>query len=95
MTNASVTSVDVSYADAEPQKITVRTKRRSGEFLYYTEYEYRMNGSTASLVRIEPDGEAYLVEDNAGTREAARQAVAELPFVQAVEFVFAEGGYDD
>jgi hypothetical protein len=46
-----------------------------------------MEGSTAVLSRIEPDGEYYMVGKNEGTREVAEETVGELPFVQGVVMI--------
>jgi len=87
MTDAETTNVEVTYREAEPQRIQVKTRRRGGEFTYYTTYTFTMEGATAVLVGIEPDGDSYSVKDNAGTRNAARESVANLPFVQGVVMI--------
>jgi hypothetical protein len=87
MTDAETTNVEVTYREAEPQRIQVKTRRRGGEFTYYTTYTFTMEGTTAVLVGIEPDGDSYSVQANAGTRDAARESVQNLPFVQGVVMI--------
>jgi len=87
MTDAETTNVEVQYREAEPQRIQVETRRRGGEFTYYTTYTFTMEGTTAVLVGIEPDGDSYSVQANAGTRDAARESVSNLPFVQGVVMI--------
>jgi hypothetical protein len=87
MTEAETTNVEVTYRDAEPQRIQVETRRRGGEFTYYTTYTFIMEGTTAELVGIEPDGDSYSVKSNVCTRDAARESVSNLPFVQGVVMI--------
>jgi hypothetical protein len=87
MTDAETTNVEVQYREAEPQRIQVETRRRGGEFTYYTTYTFRMEGTTAELVGIEPDGDSYSVKDNVCTRDAAKETVENLPFVQGVVMI--------
>jgi len=87
MTDAETTNVEVTYRDAEPQRIQVETRRRGGEFTYYTTYTFTMEGTTAELVGIEPDGDSYAVKANVCTRDAARESVSNLPFVQGVVMI--------
>jgi len=87
MTDAGTTNVEVTYREAEPQRIQVKTRRRGGEFTYYTTYTFTMEGTTAVLVGIEPDGDSYSVQGNVGTRDAARDSVQNLPFVQGVVMI--------
>ena len=88
MTDAETTNVEVTYHEAEPQRIQVETRRRGGEFTYYTTYTFTMEGATADLVGIDPeDGDGYAVKANECTRDAARESVANLPFVQGVVMI--------
>ena len=87
MTDAETTNVEVQYQEAEPQRMQVETRRRGGEFTYYTTYTFTMEGTTAELVGIEPDGDSYSVKANECTRDAARESVANLPFVQGVVMI--------
>jgi len=87
MTDAETTNVEVQYQEAEPQRVQVETRRRGGEFTYYTTYTFTMEGTTAVLAGIEPDGDSYSVQGNAGTRDAAKESVANLPFVQGVVMI--------
>jgi len=87
MTDAETTNVEVQYREAEPQRVQVETRRRGGEFTYYTTYTFTMEGATAVLVGIEPDGDSYSVQGNACTRDAARESVSRLPFVQGVVMI--------
>jgi len=87
MTDAETTNVEVQYQEAEPQRMQVETRRRGGEFTYYTTYTFTMEGTTAALVGIEPDGDSYSVKANECTRDAARESVANLPFVQGVVMI--------
>ena len=87
MTDAETTNVEVQYREAEAQRIQVETRRRGGEFTYYTTYTFTMEGTTAELVGIESDGDSYSVKANECTRDAARESVANLPFVQGVVMI--------
>ena len=87
MTNAKTTNVEVTYREAEPRKMEVKTRWRDGDYTYYTTYKFRMTGSTAELTAIVPDGDQYNVLSNAETREAAAETVANLPFVQGVVMI--------
>jgi hypothetical protein len=88
MTDAETTNVEVQYREAEPQRIQVETQRSSGGFPYFTTYTFEMVGSTAELTSIElKDGDSYPVKANEGTRDAARESVANLPFVQGVVMI--------
>ena len=84
MTDAETTTVTVTRRDNEAKKVEVDTRRRSSEYTYYTTYTFNMDGSTAVLGTIEPDGEKFNVQGNADTARLARNAVCDLPFVQAV-----------
>jgi len=77
-------TVNVEYRDAEPKSVTVRTQRRGSQYTHHPEYTFGMDGSTAVLRSIDADGDSYPVQSNAGTRAAARDAAADLPFVQGV-----------
>ena len=87
MTNAKTTNVEVTYREAEPRKMEVKTRWRDGDYTYYTTYKFRMTGSTAELTAIVPDGDQYNVPSNADTREVAAETVENLPFVQGVVMV--------
>jgi hypothetical protein len=87
MTDAETTNVEVTYREAEPQKMEVETRRREGDFAYYTTYKFNMTGSIAELTAIVPDGEQYNVLSNAETRAAAKETVENLPFVQGVVMI--------
>jgi len=87
MTDAETTNVEVTYREAEPTRIQVKTRRRGGEFTYYTTYKFEMVGSTAELTSIKSDGDSYPVKANECTRDAARESVSNLPFVQGVVMI--------
>ena len=87
MTDAETTNVEVQYREAEPQKMEVKTRRREGDFTYYTTYKFNMTGSTANFTAIVPDGDQYNVLSNAETRKAAKETVENLPFVQGVVMI--------
>ena len=87
MTNAKTTNVEVTYREAEPRKMEVKTRWRDGDYTYYTTYKFRMTGSTAELTAIVPDGDQYNVLSNADTREVAAETVENLPFVQGVVMI--------
>ena len=78
---------NVRYRDGEPEQIDVKTQRWEKDYQYQTTYRFRMEGSTAVLTRIEPDGDYYMVGKNEGTREVAEATVANLPFVQGVVMI--------
>ena len=84
MSDPDVSDVTVKYRDAEPERVTVETSRWSSDYCYRQEYAFKMEGSSAVLAAVEGDGDSYPVRANAGTRAAARDAVADLPFVQGV-----------
>ena len=85
MSDAEATTVTVTRRDNDPKKVEVDTRRRGSEYTYYTTYTFNMDGATAVLSMIEPDGEQFNVQGNADTARLARNAVCDLPFVQAVE----------
>jgi ribosomal protein L25 (general stress protein Ctc) len=86
MTDAETTNVEVTYREAEPQKIAVETVRDK-EFSYRVVYVFEMVGSTAELMTIKSDGDSYPVKANECTRDAARESVSNLPFVQGVVMI--------
>ena len=84
MTDADVCDVTVTYRENKAQKLTVKTARYKGGYAYHDEFKFTMDGSTAVLKRIEPDGEEFMVQANSDTARLARNAVCDLPFVQGV-----------
>jgi len=50
-----------------------------------------MDGSTAVLTHINPEDAGYQVRLADDERDAVREAVADLPFVQAVVMVGGDG----
>ena len=82
--DADAHGVEVSYRDAEPQTVTVTGRYPDGEYRRVDGYTFRMNGSTAVLKTIDADG-TYSVQQAKPARDAVREAVADLPFVQAVQ----------
>ena len=87
MTNAKTTNVEVTYREAEPRKMEVKTRWRDGNLTHHTTYKFQMTGSTAELTAIVPDGNQYNVPSNAETREVAAETVENLPFVQGVVMI--------
>jgi ribosomal protein L25 (general stress protein Ctc) len=87
MTDAETTNVEVTYREAEPQKIAVEVNRWQSNFSYNTTYTFEMVGSTAELTSIKSDGDSYPVKANECTRDAARETVEKLPFVQGVVMI--------
>ena len=87
MSEPSEVRTNVRYHDGEPDQIDVVTQRWESDYSYNITYRFRMEGSTAVLSRIEPDGEYYMVTKNEGTREVAEATVANLPFVQGVVMI--------
>ena len=87
--DADAIGVEVSYRDAEPKTVSVTGRYRDGEFRRADDYTFRMNGSTAVLKTIDADG-TYSVQIAEAARDAVRETVADLPFVQAVQ-MFPEG----
>ena len=77
-------SPTVTYANAEPSRINITVARWEGDMRYADEYTFKMEGSTAVLKTIKPDAEYYHVQSSQAQRQAAAEAVGELPFVQAV-----------
>jgi hypothetical protein len=86
MTDAETTNVEVQYREAAPQEITVETQRGK-EFSYRVTYKFKMVGSTAELITIDANGPSYPVKANECTRDAARESVENLPFVQGVVMI--------
>ena len=84
MIEADAHGVEVSYRDAEPQTVTVTGRYPDGEYRRMNDYTFRMNGSTAVLKTIDADG-TYSVQQAKPARDAFRDTVADLPFVQAVQ----------
>lgn len=90
-----VRPIDVTYEYSEPQRLTVETRRWEKNHSYGQTYYFNMEGSTAVLSGVESnDGERYNVTENRRTRAAAADAVADLPFVQAVSMFDKEIGVD-
>ena len=81
--DADAHGVEVSYLDAEPRTVSVTGRYRDGDYRRAADYTFRMNGSTAVLKTIDSDG-TYSVQLAEPARDAVREAVAGLPFVQAV-----------
>ena len=81
---AKTVNVEVTYKDAEPKRFTVETQRHNGEFSYNPQYQFKMDGATAVLASVTPDGDSYPVQSNSGTRKAAKESAQELPFVESV-----------
>ena len=77
--------VEVTYRDAEPRTLTVAGDYPDGEYRHEAHYTFRMEGATAVLKTIDAGGGSYNVQMAEGAREAVRDEVAALPFVQAVE----------
>jgi len=67
------TNVTVGYADSEPTSIKLNTRRFESESSYAQEYRFKMDGSTAVLVSIEGDSDAYNVRANSETRRIAAE----------------------
>jgi len=84
MTDYDVCDVTVTFRKNEPRKITAKTARYKGGYAYHDEFMFKMDGSTAVLKQIDPDGEEFMVQANADTARLARNAVCDLPFVQGV-----------
>jgi len=87
MTEADTTNVKVQYREAEPQRIAVEVTRWESNYGYNTTYKVEMVGSTAELTSIKSDGDSYPVKANECTRDAARESVQNLPFVQGVVMI--------
>jgi epoxyqueuosine reductase QueG len=82
MTEPDVRDVTVTYRDSKARKVDVKTTRYNGGYAYHTVYKFSMDGSTAVLKRVDPDGEEYDVHHD--TAQLAADAARDLPFVQAV-----------
>lgn len=82
MSDPDVGDVTVTYRDSEARKVDVKTTHYEGGYSYHMVYKFTMDGSTAVLKRIDPDGEEYIIRDD--TPRLAAGAVRDLPFVQAV-----------
>ena len=82
--DADAHGVEVSYRDADAQTVSVTGRYRDREFRRAADYTFRMNGSTAVLKTVDADG-TYSVQQAKPARDAVREAVADLPFVQAVQ----------
>ena len=84
--DADAIGVEVSYRDAEPQVVNATGRYPDGEYLRSDDYTFRMKGSTAVLKTIEAEGTTgYSVQQAKPARDAVRDTVADLPFVQAVQ----------
>jgi len=77
-------SIDVQYTDAEPNYLTVPVVYDAGSGSFRETYKFKMDGSTALFWSIEPHGDSYPWQGGQDRRVAAAEAVANLPFVQAV-----------
>jgi len=84
MSEPQIYNVEVTYRDAEPQKLQIDASHRNGEFRERTTYTFRLKGSTAVLSHIEPDGDVYQVQQATAERNAIAEEVEQLPFVQGV-----------
>jgi hypothetical protein len=73
----------VQFDNSEPQVITVVTEHFVDSW-FTTKFQFRMDGATATLQKIETGG-TYYVKQNEPAREQAHKTVKDLPFVQAVE----------
>ena len=88
MREPTTSRIEVTYRDSEPDRLTAITKRYDGDYTYKPEYEFKVQGSTAELQSIVPDGgDKYHVRVNKCTRQAAKDAVQELPFVDEVVMI--------
>ena len=87
MSETAEMHTNVRYRNGEPDQIDVKTQRWERDYQYQTTYRFRMEGSTAVLSRIEPDGDYYMVGKNKGTRVVAEETVGNLPFVQGVVMI--------
>jgi len=80
---ADARNIDVRYRNGNAALITVHGTYPDGEYRHKSEYTFRMDGSTAVLKKIDTDG-VYSVRAAEPARAAVREAIEELPFVQAV-----------
>jgi len=87
MKEAETGHVEVTYRDAEPATIAVEVTRWESNYGYNTTYKFEMVGSTAELTSIKSDDDSYPVKANECTRDAARESVSNLPFVQGVVMI--------
>ena len=89
--HAGTHDIRVNYHGSRPKIITLTGYHRDGEFKRKADYKFRMDGATAVLTYIDPEDAGYQVQLADDERDAVREAVADLPFVQAVVMV---GGDD-
>ena len=87
MSEPTEAKTNVEYRGGEPRKIDVTTQRWESDYQYRITDRFKMEGATAVLSRIEPDGKYYMVGKNEGTRAVAEQTAGELPFVQGVVMI--------
>ena len=83
MRSADAIGVEVTYKDSKPQLVSVTGRYADGEYRRTADYTFRMDGSTAVLKTIDADG-PYSVQAAESARDAVRETVADLPFVQGV-----------
>jgi predicted adenine nucleotide alpha hydrolase (AANH) superfamily ATPase len=83
MSKHGVHAPEVKYMEAEPTIVTITGYYYDGNSRATAEYIFRMEGGTAVLKTIAQDG-IYHISAAKDGQAAVKQAVADLPFVQAV-----------
>ncbi len=83
-TDPEVRTTTVTRRNGDPFRVEVHTTRWTNNNRYTVDYRFRMDGSTAVLIKVTPDGDSFPVRSNTETARLARDAVQALPFVQAV-----------
>lgn len=84
MSKHGVHAPEVKYREAEATVVTITGYHYDGNSKATAEYTFRMEGGTAVLKTIAPDDGIYHVSLANDAQAAVKQAVADLPFVQAV-----------
>jgi len=80
----TVLPIDVVYVDQTPERAEAEVRTHHSGESYLATYRFRISDGLARLNRVEtPDG-VYRVKENAEGRDAVREEVAGLPFVDEV-----------
>jgi len=89
--HAGTHDIRVNYRASSPELITLTGWHRDGEYKRKADYKFRMDGATAVLTHINSEDAGYQVRLADDERDAVREAVTDLPFVQAVVMVGGDG----
>jgi len=76
--------IEVTFKHGEVTKIEL-TVRHLVDDWFETDYRFKMDGSTAVLRSVYPEGDGYHIRQNRAALEHAMAEVENLPVVEAVE----------